>query len=205
MPYLTPDTPTDNIVVQFTVPNTLLPSIMGAIARLWDPYVWEAYGTATIPETTQLVGSTILSVQENPIMGGYPNQVIVPVLFPTSYGGAFTRVQGWGYFYHAAQISNQNSYLEYPVLLGPGTWKADIVHDVVNNCGIVTPALDGTGYPTFDCYNGVDTDNVINTVSNIVVASGGVKLFRLTVASKRAASSGYNFECQAIIFTLTGA
>lgn len=67
MPYLTPDSPTENVGLFLTVPNTLLPSIMGAISSLWQPYRWEQFGSMTIPEVMNAIGGVILSSVEGPL------------------------------------------------------------------------------------------------------------------------------------------
>lgn len=70
MPYLTPDEPTSDVVLQFTVPNTLMPSVVGALASLWNPHHWEKYGALEIPDTLEYVGDIITSIVEDPPVGG---------------------------------------------------------------------------------------------------------------------------------------
>lgn len=70
MPYLTPDDPTSIVPVLAYVPNTLLPSFVGAIVSLWQPAHWEQFGTLTVPETLDLVGDVVTGLVENPPMAG---------------------------------------------------------------------------------------------------------------------------------------
>lgn len=75
MAHLTPDTPTGTTPLLVSVPNTLLPHIVGAIASLWDTCDWEAFGTLTVPETLDLVADVITGLEVNPYMGVNPSDI----------------------------------------------------------------------------------------------------------------------------------
>lgn len=84
-----------------------------------------------------------------------------------------------------------NAYIEFPVLLSPGTWTITFLTTTDTDRGIYTVTLDGTSVGTVDGYAASNNHNVELSITGISVATGGRKLLRLTMATKNASSSAY--------------
>ncbi len=86
----------------------------------------------------------------------------------------------------------QNSYIEWNLLLGAGTWAVDVMTSTYNGSGIITVSLDGSSVGTIDLYSAGVADNVQQSLTGVTVAATGVKAVRLTMATKNASSSAYD-------------
>ena len=86
----------------------------------------------------------------------------------------------------------QNSYIEWNLLLGAGTWAVDVITSTYNGSGIITVSIDGSSVGTIDLYSASVLDNVQQSLTGISVAATGVKAVRLTMATKNAGSSAYD-------------
>jgi hypothetical protein len=137
--------------------------------------------------------------------GGYPYQILVPIIFPSASSGTVTKQRTANYFLgHRIYTLDQNNYLEYPILMAAGTWRLDHITDRNLDRAIHTVSLDGSNVGTYDCYAaGVLTYDIYYSITGISVATAGVKLLRFTAATKNASSSSYTMVLSYICLTRT--
>ena len=137
----------------------------------------------------------------------FPQQVIVPVMFPSSKTGDFSAIVDTSSVWDMVYLQGTaaiNDYVEYLVLLQSGTWRVDILYMKGNDGAIATCTLDGSSFGTFDLYNGSLSRNQLVAFTSISVAQTGVKLFRLAALTKNASSSNYYISITYIVWTKTG-
>jgi hypothetical protein len=96
---------------------------------------------------------------------------------------------------HAAQKESsgaQNDEINFDVVLAPGTWTVELMHNKWTSRGIYTLSLDVTGtLGTIDGYNGSTVYNARNSITGIAVAAAGKQRLKLKMATKNAASGSY--------------
>lgn len=94
-------------------------------------------------------------------------------------------------------------FIEWPVVLGAGTWTLQVMGTTYLESGIMTCSLDGSTIGTMDWYSAGAVNNVRKYVSDFAVAASGKKSFRIATSTKNASSSGYTVRVQHIAFTRT--
>lgn len=95
------------------------------------------------------------------------------------------------------------NWIEWPVVLGAGTWTLAILGTTYLDGGILTCSLDGSTIGTIDQYSGGVVVNARGFVTDFVVATSGKKAFRIATATKNASSSSYQARIAHIAFTRT--
>lgn len=193
MAYLTPTWPQSFVPVSLQVPDTLLPHVNGAIASLWEPWRWEAFGGMTVDETMQWVGSIVVSIQEAPLEVGYPKQVPLIMLYPSAYGAGINRqinslVYGGAAIYTSGE---QGNYIEYQALLGIGHWKLEWMTVEASSGGIIKVLLDGTELQSYDAYKSPTQNNVFHSVPDFLISTPKSYAIRFQSTTKNASSSAY--------------
>ena len=97
---------------------------------------------------------------------------------------------GWGFL--GASVGNVNDYIEWDVWFPAGTWTLLYYYLTGSAYGIATVSLDGTTLgATIDGYSGASVRNNVATRTGIVVATAGVKVLKVLMASKNASSGAY--------------
>ena len=99
----------------------------------------------------------------------------------------------------------QNAEISWDIWLDVGTYKYAQVHATDTNNGIYSVQLDAVEKGTIDGYAGVTTENVYSEITGIVVASAGVKTFKVKMATKNASSSAYTGRIVSVAWIRTGA
>lgn len=102
---------------------------------------------------------------------------------------------GWGYL--AAATGSINDYAEWDVWIPAGTWTLIYYYLTGSSYGITTLSLDGTTLgATIDGYTSGSVRNNVATRTGIVVATAGVKVLKVLMASKNASASAYKSGAQ---------
>lgn len=105
-----------------------------------------------------------------------------------------TRTMNTGYIggFYRQSTAAQNNYIEYLVPLGVGTWTLDLLVQTASSFGIITVTIDGgSSVGTIDLYSSSGVPVVEKSLPGIVIAAGGLKAVRFTMATKNASSSDY--------------
>lgn len=193
MPYLTPDAPTSDVVLRAVVPNTLMPSVVGALASLWNPYHWEEDGALTVPETLEYVGEVIASVTEGPNIGACPCRVIVPV--PNYSANLGTPSKNWqtasDYGVDIASANINPNYLEWTITIPEGTYRIDIWGHKQSNHGITSLRVDGVEVGTYDSYSAQSTWDNLRQISDVVIAGNDPHVIQAYCSSRHASATGF--------------
>lgn len=98
-----------------------------------------------------------------------------------------------------------DDYIEWDIWLDAGTYKFAGIFQTGSNRAIAHIKLDGTDKGTIDTYSAGVVSNVYSEVTAIVVATAGVKTFRIQAASKNGSSSAYYLRPQSVAWIRTGA
>lgn len=85
----------------------------------------------------------------------------------------------------------QNAEVSWNVLLAAGTWTITLMHRTASSRGVYSVQIDDVEVGTIDGYSAVTTENVLTSVTGIVVATPGIKKLSLKMLTKNASSSGY--------------
>lgn len=91
----------------------------------------------------------------------------------------------------------QNDEVVWKVPLSAGTWTVRLYGRKSTNCGIATVKIDDVAVGTIDTYGSASFMNA-QELTDIVVASDGIKSLSFLMATKNASSSGYYLEIEAI-------
>jgi hypothetical protein len=109
---------------------------------------------------------------------------------------------GWGFL--NASTGGINDYIEWDVWMPAGTWTLLYYYLTGSSYGIATVSLDGTTLgATIDGYTAGSVRNNVATRTGIVVATAGVKVLKVLMASKNASSSSYRPGTQLFDFRRT--
>jgi hypothetical protein len=100
-------------------------------------------------------------------------------------------------------LGAQNSEVSYRVLLGAGTWTINIMSYRSTDSGIITISFDGVSVGTIDQYNASDSKNALQSLAGVVVASDGVKVVNLKMATKNGSASSYTGRISGMSFVRT--
>lgn len=84
-----------------------------------------------------------------------------------------------------------DDHVDWQVYLAAGTYTLVSLHNRAGSGGQWQAQLDGTGIVTLECYTAVLTWNIRTVTAGIVVATSGLKTFRLYCTGKNASSAGY--------------
>ena len=158
--------------------------------------------SATAPANTDLVW-----VDTN-VAGGYgvfqPNSHIFYYVPRSATSGVWTITLGSQPFGGVvASAGTQNEYAEWSASVVPGTYTFSILHDVDNNRGIYTVAIDGTDVGTIDGYAAAAAA-AHDTIASITLTQAGVVPIRLTMATRNGSSSNFFGSISGITLTRTG-
>ena len=96
-------------------------------------------------------------------------------------------------------------HIEWDVALTAGTWTLTTIYLKQAHGGIATPSLDGVDLATFDSYSASLVWNSVAQVTNISVATDGIKELKYRTDTKNASSSDYDLGIIWITLTRTGA
>ena len=124
---------------------------------------------------------------------GNGNVVLMPFSYESIGQGTWGIVADAGQFtenlfYNSSNADGDN--ISYKAELSAGTYTLDLFGKTHTAYAIVDISIDGTVAATFDLY-GVNTDNVRQRETDIVVASSGVKEIKVTVNGKNPSASNY--------------
>ena len=99
------------------------------------------------------------------------------------------------------------NYVEWDIWLDAGTYKCAVIGETDTDKAILSLSLDGgsSTIGTVDFYAASSVLNVYKEATGLVVASAGVKTFRMTTATKNASSSNYSAKVNSIAWIRTGA
>lgn len=121
---------------------------------------------------------------------------IVPQNYSAIIQGTFVTGTGYGTIGGAGFVTSapaQNDELNYVVFLAAGTYTI-IAHGMQgSDKGITTFYVDATSAGTMDWYNGAPTIDNRKTITNVAVATAGLKTLKVKAATKNASASGYGF------------
>jgi hypothetical protein len=113
---------------------------------------------------------------------------------------AFTASATYG---PATRTNTQSSgWLEWDITLAAGTFTIDLICFRNPDAGIATLSLDGTTVGTLDLYVAIGNPAVLS-LANVVVATGGKKVFRIASGTKNPSSSGFFIRYAASIIRRT--
>ncbi len=109
------------------------------------------------------------------------------------YTGVALAVGGFVYYNSSAA---QNDKISYLVTLDAGTYRLKTLQRTLANGGIATIQIDNVDVATIDSYSASATENVEKTSAAISISLAGLHTVSLKMATKNAASSGYQFQYQ---------
>lgn len=118
-------------------------------------------------------------------------------------GGAILPQVNTGQAYNMIASPNlpaQNDEWTNSVVLEAGTYSMRMLSLKTLSSGILTVYLDNVLILTVDLYNAVNLDNQITTVASVTVVGTGRHVIRGVVATKNAASAGYEASITKIWF-----
>lgn len=76
MAFLTPDLPSGVLLVTLQVPDTLLPSVVGALLELDLLRHWEEFGTVSVDDALLFVSGILGSITEEALISGKVASVV---------------------------------------------------------------------------------------------------------------------------------
>lgn len=193
MPYLTPDAPTVNKVIRLRVPDTLVPTVTGALVSIWEAYKWEKFGTLEVNDVVGYIGQIVETLEVGPNISYSPTRVIVPVAVYSAYLTTPSRVvqpaSVWGLNVFSGNF-NPN-WIEWSAAIPPGRWRIDTWSNKQSNNGITSILVDGVEVGTFDGYSAVSTWDNYRQTPAFDLAGEVPHAIRFSSTSKNAAANGY--------------
>lgn len=97
----------------------------------------------------------------------------------------------------------QNAEISWDIWLEAGTYKYAQIATHGTSVGIHHIQLDGSDVGTIDGYAGANSNNNYAEVTGIVIATAGVKTFKLKMATKNASSSNYEAYINSVAWLKT--
>ncbi len=152
-----------------------------------------SFGRSLIDDADAATARTTLGISAD---GDTTRRILIPTnQFDRSSVGITWNVDagqsiGWGHL--GASTGAVNDYIEWDVWFPAGTWTLLYYYLTGSSYGIATVSLDGTTLgATIDGYTAASVRNNVATRPGIVVATAGVKVLKVLMASKHASSSAY--------------
>lgn len=202
--YLTPDAPSGDPVGRVLyIPDTLLPSVNGALQELAEEYNWEAFGDMT-PEDAAYACQLMLEdyyesevmTDTSPVLTELPlwlNQNGVAL----SYNGDAN--QNYGEYWNYASPSSANLTV-WDVQVQPGSYRLIMLVEKTTNLGIAHLLLDGVRLAnTIDLYAATLTRNLIVGFAPIDILDSARHEIGFEMHTKNASSTNYNIRVTSII------
>ncbi len=103
-----------------------------------------------------------------------------------------------GFWYNSSNSSDDE--LTYKVYLAKGTYTFTVIAKTGGDRGILEIEIGGVSVGTIDLYSSGSVDNVILSITDIVVSVSGLKTINYKIAVNNPSSSGYKIAVSAFSF-----
>lgn len=202
--YLTPDAPSGDPVGRVLyIPDTLLPSVNGALQELAEEYNWEAFGDMTPEDAAYTCQLMLEDYYESEVpVSISPQSIGFPLWTPYS-GTAFawnsdTAQVYSGYWDYATLAINTTS--TWKIRAMPGTYFFRLAGFKHSTSGIITFLMDGVSLGiTLDMYAASPTRNFFQSSTTFTIPDDASHTIAIKMASKNASSTNYGLRLSELL------
>lgn len=113
----------------------------------------------------------------------------------------YSATDPYQFMFKNGEPGNVDDELNYKVYLAVGTYSFLLVHRKEAGCGIAHILIDDAEVGTIDGYG--TAAGVLSTITNINIATAGLKTLKVRMHSKNGSSSGYTLDANEMVLYRT--